>query len=935
MSQSHLPASLIGLHLRAQLAAAVSQQGWEQPAARAAGLALVKAALDEFQAKAFAKLSGDRGGAAAAQLLCDGVSACLHALFDSMAAVDPVGSAGVSLCAQGGYGAGELAPHSDVDLLMIKPDDANEATDGFLQRFLYALWDLKIDVGGGACRTVDETLDLAREDSSERTALLSLQPLAGDTEAAATLLRRFREEIVAGDETGFVEAKLRERDARIDRAGRSRYTVEPNIKSGKGALRDLQLMRWLAQFLYGADAFERWVGDRLLSVDDVARYVDASDFLWTVRFHLHDLNASKDDRLIFDLQPEVAARMGFVDGEEESAVERFMRRYFQTAMHVGALTRLVCAKLEADAWKAAPRGLARFLPGQQAGDDPETGDFILREGRLDFANPTQIADDPVRLLRFFHVAASRRLDLHPVAVARIGRTLHHVDDDFRRDPRAARAFFAVLLDSPAPMPVLRLMTEAGLLGRFIPEFGDIVGRTQFNMYHHYTVDEHTLQAIGLLREIEDGAHPDDHPLSTRIASLIKNRRALHLAILLHDTGKGSGDQCEEGAIRAEAACLRLGLSQSDADLVAWLVRSHLLMSDTAQRRDLSDPKTVADFAVEVRTVERLRLLTLLTVVDIRAVGPGVWNGWKGQLIRELYAATEAILEKEGDAADLAGEALVERALAAREAMRTRLSRMDRTFADWWANELTDTYWLGFSEDDRFRHAAFARQIHASKTRISAAVRVDRRRAATEVMIWAPDRERVFADIAAAFTEMGADVVGASITTTASGQVFDVFYIQDASGLPYGLGDPAQRDALIGYLREVATGEMPVRRNRPMPNKQRDAAFRVDPQVTVSNDIAETATVVEASGRDRPGLLADLADVLADENMSLISAQIDGYGERATDVFYVRHKGAKLQKDAMIERLRNGLMDVLNRSEAVLDEKAAERGIARARASVLR
>ena len=936
MTRSVLPASLTALKLRAQLAAALAVDGWGSPAARAAGLGHVKSALDQFRGQAFARLSGDGGGAAAAQVLADGMSVCLHALFDSMAASDPQGSAGIALCAQGGFGAGELAPGSDVDIMLIKPDGESETTDRFLQQVLYALWDLKIDVGGGACRTIDETLDLTRDDASERTALLSLRHLAGDETATQALAQRFREEVVAGDLPGFVEAKLRERDARIEKAGRSRYTVEPNLKSGKGGLRDLQLMRWLAQFLYGADAFERWVGTRLLSVEDVSKYVTADDFLWTVRFHLHDLAGGKDERLTFDLQPEIAARMGFQDGEAESAVERFMRRYFRTAMAVGSLTRLVCAKLEADAWKAKPKGLARFLPpGMDAEEGADVGEFIVRDGRLDFAHATQIREDPVRLLRFFHVAASRRLDLHPEAVARIGRTLHLIDDDFRRDPRAARAFFAVLLDSPAPMAVLRMMTEAGVLGRFVPEFGDIVARTQFNMYHRYTVDEHTLQALGLLREIEDGLHPLDHPLATRIAPLVQNRRALHLAILLHDTGKGSGDQCVEGALRALDACERLGLGHDETELVAWLIRSHLLMSDTAQRRDLSDPRTVADFAAAMGSIERLRLLTILTVVDIRAVGPGVWNGWKAQLIRELYSATETVLQSDGDALAMARQTLAGTAQKERDGIRPRLERLNPVFAEWWIGELNDAYWASFGPEDRFRHAAFVRSAFERNEQTAAAVRVDRRRAATEVMIFSPDRDRIFADIVAAFAEMGADVVGATINTTASGQVFDIFYIQDAAGQPYGQQDARQRQALVAYLREVATGELTVRRRQPVPLKRRDAAFRVTPTVTVSNEIAEHATVIEASGRDRSGLLADLADVLADEGLALNSAQIDGYGERATDVFYVTWQGGKLEDETVIERVRDGLLAVFSESETVFDKKAEQRGIARARASVLR
>jgi [protein-PII] uridylyltransferase len=930
-----LPISLNALKLRAELAAATSRDGWEASVARSAGLAHVRHALDSFQERAFFRLKNDGGGAAAAQLLCEGVSASLHALFDSMAASDPEGARGVGLCAQGGFGAGHLAPHSDVDLLFIKPSDATEQTDRFLERVLYALWDIKIDVGGGACRTIEETLTLASDDASERTALLSLRALAGDADSAVELKRKFRQAIVQHDEVAFVEAKLRERDARIERAGRSRYTVEPNIKQSKGGLRDLQLMRWLAQFLYGTDAFERWVGTRLLSVADVDKYIAADDFLWTVRFHLHDLASGSDERLSFDLQPEIAERMGFEDVGEESGVERFMRRYFQTAMNVGSLTRLVCAKLEADAWKTKPQSLARFLPASANADHSELGEFILREGRLDFANPTQLSDDPVRLLNFFHIASSRQLDLHPEAVARIGRTLHLVDDRFRSDPRAARAFFAVLLDSPAPMAVLRLMTEAGLLGRFIPEFGEIVGRTQFNMYHHYTVDEHTLQAIGWLREIEGGLHPESHPLTTQIAPLIKHRRALHLAILFHDTGKGSGDQCDEGAIRAYTASRRLGLDESESELIAWMVQSHLLMSDTAQRRDLADPRTVADFAKAIGSLEKLRLLTLLTTVDIRAVGPGVWNGWKGQLMRELYAATESALAVDFDSVEMTIGGQLVKANVEREVVKERFDRVNPAFASWWVGEMPDSYWLTFSREDRYRHAAFARQIFENNRPVSVAVRVDKRRAATEVMIWGPDRERIFADVAAALAERRADIVGANITTSNSNHVFDVFYVQDVAGQPFGLNDEVSRTGLADHLGKVTIGGRKAKRRAAMALKSRDAAFKVAPHVTISNDISENSTVIEASGRDRPGLLAGLADVLVDENISIGSAQIDGYGERATDVFYVSFEGKKLESKELIDRVEEDLLGVLGESETALDRTAAKRGIARARSSLLR
>jgi [protein-PII] uridylyltransferase len=482
---------------------------------------------------------------------------------------------------------------------------------------------------------------------------------------------------------------------------------------------------------------------------------------------------------------------------------------------------------------------------------------------------------------------------------------------------------------------LRLMTEAGLLGKFLPEFGSIVARTQFNMYHRYTVDEHTLQLIGLLREIETGDHPLDHPVATRIVHDIKNRRALHLAALLHDTGKGKGDQCVEGALQARAACTRLGLPKAEVELVAWLVRAHLLMSDTAQRRDIGDPRTVIEFAREVGTLERLNLLTLLTVIDIRSVGPGIWNGWKGQLLRDLYAATRTVLE--GDTSS-DGEAEIRSLLRgqadeARAAFREKLKRVDDHFAQGWIADLDDSYWLSFSEADRLRHAAFVRAARGRGDLVAAAARVDKRRAATEVMLIAPDRDRLFADIVAVLANLGASVVGAQVSTTASGEAFDVFYVQDAAGQPYGFDRERARDALAERVRRAASGSKTRVTARPsQPLTRRAAAFTVIPSVSIDQTAAETATLIEASGRDRPGLLADLSEALADSGLALQSARIDGYGERATDVFYVLKDGKKLTDERLIADVKAALLTVLTEEEARIEEKARTRGLARARAS---
>ncbi|WP_019960392.1 [protein-PII] uridylyltransferase [Woodsholea maritima] len=939
MRLSALPASLDGLRLRAELAAA-TRSGWSSSSSRKAGLARLKKFIAKGRAEAQSRLEGKEGGLEAARTLAQVMNAVLYALYDSIAMEvwdEGARKSGIALCALGGFGAGELAPQSDIDLLFLVDDVPPEDHQLVIERVLYALWDVGLHVGGGALRTVEEALTLAADDVSERTALLDLRLISGDGRLVSDLMERFHQQIRQGDMTAFITAKLTEREARVDKQGDSRYEVEPHIKDGKGGLRDLQTLRWLAQVLYGDDALERWVGTGFLAVRDVERYLHAGDFLWATRFHLHALQERKDDRLSFDVQPEIAERMGYSDGDDVAGVESFMRDYFRAAIDVGALTRLVCAKLEADELKDPPSGIGRFMPvGGPATTSADLNNdaFVIKTGRLSFADPSLVEQDPVLMLRLFEVASAHQLDLHPDAVALIGQSLRFVDDNYRSDPRATRAFFAVLLDAPDLYMTLRAMTEAGLLGAFIPEFGDIVARTQFNMYHRYTVDEHTLKALGLLREIEQGKHQQDHPLATQIAPLVNHRRALHLAVLLHDTGKGQGDQCIEGAERAHSACERLGLDDHEINLVAWLIRHHLEMSDTAQRRDLSDPRTVIDFADLVGTLERLRLLTILTVVDIRAVGPGVWNGWKAQLMRDLYQAAASVLAG-GRRAD-EGEArarLSARADLARKAVSDHLGRLDPDFAREWTADLEDAYWLAFFETDRLRHAAFVRAAKARGEAVAAGVRIDRRRSAAEVMIWAPDRQGLFADIAGALALSGANVVGAQVATTQTGSAFDVFYVQDVSGRPFGHDDPQARARLQGAVIKAARDGLTDNVTMPSrPVKRREAAFAVQPSVHLDVEAAQSALVIEATCRDRPGLLHDLARVIAETGVSLQAARIDGYGERAVDVFYVTEKGHKITDPERLKALHDNLMAMLEKPEETLDQQTEARGLSRARAS---
>jgi [protein-PII] uridylyltransferase len=606
-----------------------------------------------------------------------------------------------------------------------------------------------------------------------------------------------------------------------------------------------------------------------------------------------------------------------------------MRRYFLMAKDVGALTRVFAAKLEADRVKLAPKGISRFIPGRSGKRKPldEPG-FHEEAGRLD-ADPDIFERDPINLLRLFRIADQRNLDLHPDAFTAATRALGLITSAVRRDRHAAKVFLDILARGRDPERTLALMNEAGVLGRFLPEFGRIVAQMQFNMYHSYTVDEHTLRAVGVIANIGAGRLAEDHPLAVQVMPLIADREALFLAMLLHDTGKGgAGGQEVAGARAARQACERLGLERSKIELVAWLVEHHLVMSDYAQKRDVSDPRTVSDFARIVQTPERLRLLLVLTVADIRAVGPGVWNGWKGQLMRELYNATEAVF-RGGRGSDAAAALRRYQENAAYDA-RVRLAKADAS-AEPWGDAMEDAYFTGFTDDEVLAHARLANAAGASGAAADARIREDLN--AAELSVAATDRPRLFVDLAEAVTAAGGNIVGARVFTSRSGQALDVFYLQDVSGQPFGAHDPRALTRLTEAVAAAARGEPHSREVRRGGDMGRTAAFSITPAVVLDNDASETSTVVEASGRDRPGLLAALARTLSDAGLQIISAHIDGYGERAVDAFYVVDAEDEKVTDA---RKGNALKSALMTALAAEDTDPSRRAnLQRARASVAR
>ncbi|MDO9588572.1 MAG: [protein-PII] uridylyltransferase [Brevundimonas sp.] len=854
------------------------------PDVRKAVAAILRETFDTARTRAARRLDAGGDGVEVARLYSAAADEMLGALWRLTTetlypAPNPTEAERLSLIAVGGYGRGVLAPFSDLDLLFLRPWKRIARTEQVIEFMLYVLWDLGLKVGQSA-RSVDECLALARTDMTVRTTLLEARSLAGDAKLTADFIARFRAVVTKADPRPFIAAKLEERDLRHQKTGAVRYRVEPNVKDGKGGLRDLNTLFWIARSLAPESPLGARALDDLLTARDRRTFEEAFDFLWRTRAHLHLTAGRAEEKLTFDLQPEVARRMGWRGRGDEPAVERFMRRYFLVARDVGALTRAMSAKLEARQQKPT-LSLSRLMPGRKRKLGVEG--FIKEAGRLSVTGPDVFAAAPAKLLSLFRCADEHDLDLHPDAFSAVSRSLSLVTPSLRRDPEATRAFLDILAHGQRPYRVLTLMNETGLLGRFLPEWGRIVGQTQFNMYHAYTVDEHTLQAIGIINDVWRGKLRDEHPTATEIVHRIDDFEALMLAMLLHDVGKG-GDrgQLEDGAIAARRACDRLGLDPRRTEFVVWLVRNHLALSDYAQKRDVSDPATVRAFTRLVGDPERLRTLLILTVADIRAVGLGVWNAWKGNLIRDLYQRTEGVFRGE-----------------------------DMIHAD--------------PLDDYPDLVARARAEGAGAVVVSVHGSEEDERAATRVAVAARDRSGLFVDLADALAAAGADVVGARVGTAPDGTALDVFELQDGGGAPYGRSEPRRLTRLIEGLEAAARGGARIAPAPTVPPSPRRAAFDVRPTAIVDLDESPDAAVVEVSGADRPGLLADLARVFADNHLSIRSAHIAGFGERAVDSFYVTDpKGRKPSPGPRLERLRIEL-------EAVLDHP--DRGGARLSAPV--
>jgi [protein-PII] uridylyltransferase len=740
----------------------------------------------------------------------------------------------------------------------------------------------------------------AEADHTVRTGLIEARYVWGVESLFDEVQARFWKKVGSGAVREFAKQKLDERDARHRRMGDSRYVVEPNVKEGKGGLRDLHTLFWIGKYAHRLQSVADLVDVGLLSSAELRQFQRAERFLWAVRCHLHILAGRAEERLTFDYQTEIAARMHYADRPGKPPVERFMRHYFLHAKTVGDLTGLFLAHLDDKFARRGQRLL--YLPSLRRRPSRLEG-FMLDRGRLAVPDDSFLAEDPVRLVQMFALADRYALEIHPLAMRAAARQAKLVDD-VRADPRANALFLEVLTSPRDPETVLRWMNEAGVFGRFIPDFGRVVARMQFDMYHHYTVDEHSIRAIGLLARIEKGELKEDHPLATGLFKRLASRRVLYVAVLLHDIAKGrGGDHSLIGAEVARELCPRLGLTEAETETVAWLVRWHLLMSATAFKRDLADPKTIQDFVERVKSLERLRLLFVLTGVDIRAVGPGTWNSWKGQLLRELFEAAEEMLRLGHKQ-----KGRKERIAAIQEELAGRLGWEESRFArlSW---RLPDSYWLAEPIDVIEGNARFIDAADRQPAKVKPLeTRMLAERGATLATVYAKDQPGLFYRIAGAISLVGGNIIDARVHTTDDGMALDNFLVQDMSGGP--IEDRHQLKRLNeAVLRAIQGGEPMVERlaARALPLRRAEA-FTIQPALFVDSKASNRYTVIEINARDRAALLCELAAAITESKALIHSAHIATYGERAVDVFYLTDlHGEKIESPARLKALQSRLL----------------------------
>ncbi|SFA64801.1 [protein-PII] uridylyltransferase [Metapseudomonas otitidis] len=823
-------------------------------------------------------------------------------LREAWARFDWSEDADIALLAVGGYGRGELHPYSDIDLLILLDSADHETFREPIEGFLTLLWDIGLEVGQSV-RSVDECAEEARADLTVVTNLMESRTIAGPES-----LRRRMQEVTSPERMwpskDFFLAKRQEQKARHAKYNDTEYNLEPNVKGSPGGLRDIQTILWVARRQFGSLNLHALVKEGFLVESECSMLASSQEFLWKVRYALHMLAGRAEDRLLFDHQRKLAGLLGFHGSDAKQAIEHFMQKYYRVVMAVAELSDLINQHFEEVILRS----------GENAVAQPLNSRFQLRDCYIEVAHPNVFKRTPFALMEIFVLMAQhpeiKGVRADTIRLLRDSR--HLIDDDFRSDIRNTSLFIELCKSPQGIHRNLRRMNRYGILGRYLPEFGHIIGQMQHDLFHIYTVDAHTLNLIKHLRKLKWPELAEKFPLASKVIDKLPKPELIYIAGLYHDIGKGrGGDHSELGAIDAEAFCARHQLPAWDSRLVAWLVQNHLVMSTTAQRKDLSDPQVILDFARLVGDQTHLDYLYVLTVADINATNPSLWNSWRASLLRQLYTETKRALRR-GLENPLDREEQIRQTQVAAIDILVR-NGIDQDDAEQLWAQLGDDYFLRHTASDVAWHTEAILQHPDGNDPLVLIKETAQREfeGATQIFIYAPDQHDFFAVTVAAMSQLNLNIHDARIITSTSQFTLDTYIVLDTAGGSIG-NDPARiqeiREGLIDALKNP--DEYPAIIQRRVPRQLKHFAF--PPEVTISNDAQRPVTVLEVIAPDRPGLLARIGRIFLDFDLSLQNAKIATLGERVEDVFFITDADNQpLSDPELCQRLQAAIVSQLS------------------------
>ncbi|MEX2489919.1 MAG: [protein-PII] uridylyltransferase [Pseudomonadales bacterium] len=808
----------------------------------------------------------------------------------------------VSLLAVGGYGRGELHPHSDIDLLILLERNSYELHKSNIQSFLTLLWDIGLEVGHSV-RSIKECKIQAINDVTVVTALMESRTICGDNELHQKMLKRVGPDKIWSPRK-FFEAKRSEQRERHVKFDHTEYNLEPNIKGTPGGLRDVQTVMWIAKRKFDAMSFDDLVAYDFLTQEESNILIKGRHFLWKIRYGLHLLSGRDDDRLFFEHQQKLAELFGYEDNEQ-LAVELFMQDYYRTVLELHAVNELLLQHFNE----------AIVNAGATAKITPVNDRFQINNDYLEVVSASVLREYPTAIMEMFViVGGDENIEgIRASTIRLVKQNLDLIDDDFRHDPRVTSLFLELLRSSSRLFSQLRRMARYGVLGAYLPEFGRIIGQMQFDLFHIYTVDAHTLQVIRNMRRFRYKNEAQQFPIAAHIHPRLPKVELLYIAGLYHDIAKGQGgDHSELGGDAVIEFCKRHHLGTWDTNLLCWLVRNHLVMSGTAQRRDISDPEVIHDFAVFVQDQVRLDYLYALTVADITATNPKLWNSWRASLMRQLYLETKKVLRHGVENYVDRSEYIEETQNGAIERLMEHGLTRKEILGIW--NNVDEDYFLRESVSAIVWHT---QAIHEHNPEDGPLILMrdyisrGGEEGATEIFIHTTKMETLFVATVTALDQLALDIVDARIASSDNDLVFDTFVVLESDGQPVGERPSRQSQietTLRKYLEKAAPFEPPKRRRTPRTLKQ----FKIKTEVTISNDVPNHKTILEVVTADRPGLLAMIANIFVELDIVLQSAKITTLGERVEDVFYIADRNLEPIKDPdLCEKLERRICDELD------------------------